>query len=126
MEELAKLKKDLEDIPMRKEYTTYVKQERKILTTQTKLNDLRGAKQTKNLIYQYGVPYGCQFFLSFVLLVISIAYRYTPVVVFDGHQYDFVPFGSLIRFPTGIEGGVSVPFWIFVNSFVSRHVASYI
>lgn len=111
---------------MRQEYTAYVKQERKIVTAQTKLNELRGAKQTKNLVYQYGIPYGCQLALSFVLLIISIAYRYTPVVVFDGQQYDFVPFGSLIKFPTGIDGGVSVPFWIFVNSFMSRHVASYI
>lgn len=110
---------------MRAEYTKYVKTERKIVAVQTKLNALRSEKQTKNLAYQYGIPYGTQFALSFVLLVLSIAYRYTPVIVFDG-QYDLVPFGALIRFPTGIDGAVSVPFWIFVNSFVSKHVASYV
>lgn len=124
--DITELKKELEDIPIRSEYTKYVKTERKIVAVQTKLNTLRSEKQTKNLALQYGVPYGTQIALSFVLVVVSIAYRYTPVIVFDGHQYDLVPFGALIRFPTGIDGAVSVPFWIFVNSFVSKHLASYV
>lgn len=126
LEEIKELKKELEDIPIRSEYTKYVKTERKIAGVQTKLNTLRSEKQTKNLALQYGIPYGTQIALSFVLVVLSIAYRYTPVIVFDGHQYDLVPFGALIRFPTGIDGAVSVPFWIFVNSFVSKHLASYV
>lgn len=123
---IADLKKELENIPMRKEYTTYVKVERKILAAQTKLNDLRTTKQTQNLIFQFGVPYGSQIVLSLVLVIISIYYRYAPVIVFDTYRYNFVPFGSLIRFPTGVDGGVSVPFWIFVNSYVSRHIAAQI
>lgn len=110
---------------MREEYTIYVKTERKILTVQTRLKTLKSGKQTKNLIVQYGVPYGSQLCLTLVLIGLSIFYRYTPVIVFDD-RFDFVPFGGLIKFPTGIEGAVSVPFWIFVNSFVSKHVASYI
>lgn len=124
--EIADLKKELENIPMRKDYTAYVKVERKILATQTRLNNLRSTKQTQNLIFQYGVPYGSQFVLSFVLFIISIFYRYAPVIVFDIYRYNFVPFGGLIRFPTGVDGGVSVPFWIFVNSYVSRHIAAQI
>lgn len=123
--EIATMKRELEDIPMRKEYTAYVKLERKILATQTKLNNLRSGNQTQKLILQYGIPYGCQFLLSFVLIVISIMYRYTPIIVFDGYNYNFTPFGCLMRFPTGVDGAVSVPFWIFMNSYVSRHVASY-
>lgn len=124
--EIKELKNELEEIPMRSEYTKYVKTERKILAVQTKLNALRREKQTKTLALQYGIPYGTQVALSFVLLIVSIAYRYTPVIVFDGQQYDLVPFGALLRFPTGIDGAVSVPFWIFVNSFLSKHLASYV
>lgn len=126
LEDIKDLKKELEDIPMRSEYTKYVKCERKIVAKQTELNTLRSEKQTKNLALQYGIPYGTQIALSFVLFVLSIAYRYTPVIVFESQQYDLVPFGALIRFPTGIDGAVSVPFWIFVNSFVSKHLASYV
>lgn len=124
-DEINQLKAELANISMREEYTIYVKTERKILTVQTRLNTLKSGKQTKNLIVQYGVPYGSQFCLTLVLIGLSIFYRYTPVIVFDD-RFDFVPFGGLIKFPTGIEGAVSVPFWIFVNSFVSKHVASYI
>lgn len=125
-DEIATLKKELETIPMRKEYPAYVKVERKIVTAQTKLNETRQANQTKKLIFQYGIPYGFQALLSIVLLVITITYRYTPIVVFDGSRYDLIPFGAIIRFPTGVDGAVSVPFWIFVNNYVSRHVASYV
>lgn len=126
IEEIAKLKEELENIPMRKEYTSYVKVERKIVTAQSKLNETRSANQTKKLMFSYGIPYGLQALLSAVLLLITIIYRYTPIVVFNGSQYDFIPFGSILRFPTGIDGAVSVPFWIFVNNYVSRHAASYV
>lgn len=126
LDQIKQLKDELEDIPMRSEYTKYVKTERKIAAVQTELSTMRSKKQTKNLALQYGIPYGTQFTLSFVLLVLSIVYRYTPVIMFDGQQFDLVPFGALLRFPTGIDGAVSVPFWIFVNSFVSKHLASYV
>lgn len=111
---------------MRQEYTTYVKIERKIVTAQAKLNETRKESQTKKLMFQYGVPYGFQILLSLILVLITLTYRYTPVVIFDGTQYDFIPFGAIIRFPTGLNGAVSVPFWIFINNYVSRHAASYI
>lgn len=119
-------KKELETIPMRQEYTAYVKVERKIVTAQTKLNELQQTNQTTKLMFQYGIPYGCQAILSLALLIITIAYRYTPIVVFDTSQYDLIPFGAIIRFPTGVDGAVSVPFWIFVNNYVSRHIATYV
>lgn len=110
---------------MRQEYTAYVKVERKIAAAQMRLNQLNG-DQTQKLAIQYGVPYGCQFVLTLLLIVLSIMYRYTPVLVFDENKYNLTPFGSLVRFPTGIDDAVSVPFWIFMNSYVSRHLASYV
>lgn len=124
-DEINELKTELSDISLRREYTQYVKIERKIVAVQTKLNGLQSGKNTKKLMLQYGVPYGGQFVLSLVLLGLSIYYRYTPVIVFDD-RFDFVPFKGLIRFPTGVEGALSVPFWVFVNSFVSKHAASYL
>lgn len=120
------IKEELDEIPMRQEYTNYVKTERKLVAAQNKLSALRTERQTKNLFVQYGITYGSQFVLTLALVVISFLYRYTPVIVFDGNHYDFVPFGGLIKFPTGIDGAISVPFWIFVNSFVSKHAASYL
>lgn len=110
---------------MRQEYTAYVKQERKIAAAQMRLNQLN-SDQTQKLVIQYGVPYGCQIVLTLSLIVISIMYRHTPVLVFDEHKYNLTPFGGFIRFPTGVEDAISVPFWIFMNSYVSRHIASYV
>lgn len=124
-DEVNQLKTELSEISMRHEYTHYVKTERKLVAVETKLNTLQSGKQTKKLIIQYGLPYGSQFCLALMLLGLSIYYRYTPVIVFDD-RFDFVPFKGLIRFPTGVDGALSVPFWAFVNSFVSKHVASYL
>lgn len=111
---------------MRQEYTAYVKVERKIQAAQIRRNQLNGENQTQKLAIQYGVPYGCQAVLTFALIVISIMYRYTPVLIFEQHKYNFTPFGGFIRFPTGVDDAISVPFWIFMNSYVSRHLASYV
>lgn len=111
---------------MRTEYTNYVKTERKMVAAQTKLNECRSKRQTRSLVIQYAVPYGLQFIMSFVLFVVSIVYRYTPVITLDHKQFDLVPFGPLVRFPTGVVGAVSVPFWIFVSSYVSKHLSSYL
>lgn len=124
--EIAKMKKDLEDISMRDEYTAYVKLERKIMGAQTRFNQLNTGDLTQKLIIQYGVPYGLQFILTFILVVISFTYRYKPVLVFDEQKYNLTPFGSIVAFPTGASDAISVPFWIFMNSYVSRHIASYV
>lgn len=124
--EIAKMKKDLEDISMRDEYTAYVKLERKIMGAQTRFNQLNTGDLTQKLIIQYGVPYGLQFILTFILVVISFTYRYKPVLVFDEQKYNLTPFGSIVAFPTGANDAISVPFWIFMNSYVSRHIASYV
>lgn len=126
LSEISDLKRELEGVSMRKEYTNYVKMERKINDAQMKLTTLRSGRQTRNLAIQYGVPYGMQLLLSLALFVVSVIYRYTPVITLDTKQFDLVPFGPLIRFPTGIDGAISVPFWIFVCSFVSRHASSYV
>ena len=125
-DEITDLKAELADISMRTEYTNYVKCERKVVTLQKRLNDMRNSKQSNNLLFKYGVPYGSQALLTFGLFVMSLYYRNIPVFVFDDQKFDLVPFAGLIRFPTGVDGAISVPFWIFVNSFVLKHAASYV
>lgn len=91
---------------------------------QANLDRVKSESQSKRLIFNYGVSYGIKVLLTLSLIIISITYRGMPVIVFDD-RFDFTPFNGLIRFPTGVDGGVSVPFWIFVNSFVSKNFASY-
>lgn len=123
--EINQLRTELADISMRREYTQYVKIERKILALKAKLDELQVGKQSRNLFVSYGVPYGCQLILGLTLFIIALYHRSTPVIVFDD-RFDFVPFHGLMRFPSGVQGGLSAPFWVFINSFVSKHVASYL
>lgn len=112
-------------LSMRDDYTAFVRLDRKINETQAHLMDRKTKLANKKLVLKYGLSYATYGVLTFVLIVISFLYRTTPVIVFDG-RFDFTPFGFIMRFPTGISGAVSIPFWIFVNSFVSKNIASYI
>lgn len=117
--EIVSLRKQLATLSLKDDYTTYIKTERKIKAAQTARDQLGSGKMSRSLV----IKYGSQALLTLTLVGISITYRYVPVIVL-GDQFNFTPFGWLMTFPTGISGAVSVPFWIFVNSFVSKGVAS--
>lgn len=116
---------ELAGIPMMKEYTTYVRLERKIVESEQKLQKIRGENQMKKTILKYGLAYGLNAVFTLVLVVLSLYHRRTPVMVFPG-DYNFVPFSGLMSFPTGVSNAVSVPFWIFASSFVMRSFAGYV
>lgn len=116
---------ELAGIPMMKEYTTYVKMERKIVENEEKLRKIRSENQMKKTILKYGLSYGLNAIFTLCLIVISIYNRRSPIMVFPG-DYNFVPFSGLMSFPTGVSNAVSVPFWIFASSFVMRSFAGYV
>lgn len=123
-EEILNLKQQLAKISMRENYISYVKVERKITTLEAKINESKN-DQGKQLILKYALNYGIQFVFGSILVIISLYYRYNPVIVFED-RFNFSPFTSIMNFPTGINNAISVPFWIFVNNYVSRTISSYI
>ncbi|KAG4067944.1 hypothetical protein HA402_010630 [Bradysia odoriphaga] len=122
--DLIDMKQQQSKLSPRDDYTAFVRLDRKINETQAYLLDRKTKLANKKLVLKYGLSYATYGVLTFVLIVISFLYRTTPVIVFDS-RFDFTPFGFIMRFPTGISGAVSIPFWIFVNSFVSKNIASY-
>lgn len=104
---------------MKDDYTAYIKLERKVQAAKTARQQQEVGKGPRTLLIRYGT----QALLALMLVGLSIVYRYVPVIVLGDH-FNFTPFGWLMRFPTGISGAVSAPFWIFVNSFVWKGVAS--
>lgn len=121
---IAAINDELSKLSMKDDYIIYVKKERKIRAAQADLAELTKRKTTNNLMLNYGISYGSQIVLAVSLMVISFMYRSVPVIVFSD-KFDFTPFNALMRFPTGIRGAVSVPFWIFVNSFIYKGLAAY-
>lgn len=123
--EVAELRAGLSKTSMRENYTEFVKQERKIVALETEIQQCSQQDVLKTFLVKYGISYGYKILLSLVLLVIVFMYRKHAVIVFS-EKYDFAPFGGFISFPTGVQNSISVPFWIFVNNFSFRHIASYV
>ncbi|XP_058467187.1 guided entry of tail-anchored proteins factor 1 [Malaya genurostris] len=119
------LRRELSRISMRDDYIRYVKVERKLVAADTKLTEVRNRDAGRRQVYELGINYGTYAALALGLIVISIFYRYTPVVVF-GDSFNFEPFGKVLSFPTGVPNAVSTVFWIVVNNFVARTVAGYV
>ncbi|KAL9694312.1 hypothetical protein quinque_013597 [Culex quinquefasciatus] len=123
--ESDQIRRELSRISMRDNYTGYVKVERKLVAVDTQLGEAKSKDSSRRTIYEFGLRWGLYGVLAFVLVVISIFYRYTPVVVF-GDNFSFDPFGRVLSFPTGVPNAVSTVFWIVVNNFVARTVAGYV
>lgn len=119
------LRRDLMKISIRDEYIRYVRVERKLVTMEAKLIELKNRDSGRRKIYEMAIQYGLYTILTFGLIVLSIIYRHKPVVVF-GENFNFEPFGKVLNFPTGVPNAVSTVFWIAVNNFVARTLAVYI
>lgn len=121
--EVAAMREQLATISMASDYTAYVKLERRIAAAEREQGASASQQLTRTLVTRYGLSYGSQALLSLILFGMSLWYRSVPVLVL-GDRFNFAPFAWLMRFPTGVEGAVSVPFWVFVSSFVAKGVAS--
>lgn len=121
-QERLKLKADLKLMPMKEQYTEYVKIERRIIKIEKEILDLKENDAVKNFI-NYGLNLGLKVILVLSLFFVTVFNRRYAVIVFS-KNFDFSPFSGLISFPSNIENSVSLPFWVFVNNFVFRHLAS--
>lgn len=110
---------------MRENYLEYVHKERALVQLEKEMAAPRDSYNSRKLIYDYGIGYGLYAVLALGLIVISVFYRYQPVVVF-GSNFNFEPFGKVLNFPTGVPNAVSTVFWIVVNNFVARTVVGYV
>ncbi|XP_055587865.1 guided entry of tail-anchored proteins factor 1 [Uranotaenia lowii] len=118
-------RRELSRISMRDDYINYVKVERKLVAIDAKLNESKSRDAMRRKIYEYGFQYGTYALASLGLVIISIGYRYQPVVVF-GDGFNFEPFGKALSFPTGVSNSVSPVCWIVVNNLVARAIAGYL
>ena len=52
------------------------------------------------------------------MLYIVWNYKYTPVIVLPEDW--LFPIGSIFRWPTGVEGGISTTIWVLITGTVAR------
>lgn len=117
------LKNELKKIPMKEQYTEYVRIERKVIKIEKEIQIMRESEVVKNMVVNYGLTHGLKVILGIVIFLVTVFNRRHAVIVFSS-KFDFSPFSGLISFPSNIDNSVSLPFWVFVNNYVFRHVAS--
>lgn len=123
--QIEQARRELAKISMRENYLEYVHKERVLVQLEKEMAAPRDSYNSRKLIFDYGIGYGLYAVLALGLIVISVFYRYQPVVVF-GNNFNFEPFGKVLNFPTGVPNAVSTVFWIVVNNFVARTVVGYV
>jgi CHD5-like protein len=108
---------------MKENYTEYVKIERKINKIDMEILELDSSDVFKNFLIKYGVNYGVKFAIGISLFLVTVLNRKQAVIVFS-EKFDFAPFSQIISYPSNIENSISLPFWVFVNNYVFRQIAS--
>ncbi|KAL7022631.1 hypothetical protein ACKWTF_012320 [Chironomus riparius] len=122
-QELVKLKKELKLISMKDDYIAYVRIERQITKLEIELGEnIEAQSMHKNLI-NYGLNYGLKFILGFALFIIVVMNRSEPVIIFSD-RFNFAPFSSIMSLASKFDNSISTPFWIFINNYVFRQLAS--
>lgn len=122
-EQLRELKKELIKTPMKENYIEYVKIERKIVKVEKMLADNYEAQSDKRTFVTYVLSYGTKLLLGIMLFLVVVINRSEPVIIFS-ERFNFVPFSGIISFASKFNNSISVPFWVFVNNYVFRQLAS--
>lgn len=117
------MKTELDRTPMKENYTEYVKIERKIVKLDMDIQQSNEQDVVKAFLLKYGINYGVKFIIGFALFLVTIFNRKHAVIVFS-EKFDFAPFSGIISYPSNIANSVSLPFWVFINNYVFRQVAS--
>lgn len=108
---------------MKENYIEYVKIERKVIKIDKEILDLNESDVVKNFLTKYGVNYGVKFAIGVSLFLVTVLNRKHAVIVFS-EKFDFSPFSQIISYPSNIENSISLPFWVFINNYVFRQIAS--
>ncbi|CRK87819.1 CLUMA_CG001607, isoform A [Clunio marinus] len=124
-QERSKLKAQLERTPMKEQYTEFVKIERKICKIDIQIKDSNESDVLKNFLINHGINYGIKIIVGLMLVFITLFNRKHAVIVFSD-KFNFAPFSGLISYPANIKNCVSLPFWLFVNNYTFRQIASQI
>lgn len=86
------------------------------------VEDFEKQSMQRNLI-NYGLNYAPKFILGFSLFIIVLMNRNEPVIIFSD-RFNFAPFSSVMSLASKFDNFISTPFWVFINNYVFRQLAS--
>lgn len=108
---------------MKENYTEFVRIERKVNKIDLDIQASKDGDVVKNFLMNYGINYGVKFGIGIALFLVTVLNRKHAVIVFS-EKFDFSPFSGIISYPSNIGNSISLPFWVFINNYVFRQIAS--
>ncbi|XP_044266122.1 guided entry of tail-anchored proteins factor 1-like [Tribolium madens] len=112
------LKNEQSLLSMVDEFAKYSKLQRRINVIDRELEQIKGEKPTNSFVLQLGFTYGVKLVFALLLIVLSLYYRYTPVL-YLGDKVNLMPFTNFICYPNEANY-VSFYFWVMCCVTVAR------
>ncbi|KYB27573.1 Glycine--tRNA ligase-like Protein [Tribolium castaneum] len=100
------------------EFAKYSKLQRRINVIDRELEQIKGDKPTNSFVVQLGFTYGVKLVFALLLILLSLYYRYTPVL-YLGDKISLTPFTNFICYPNDANY-VSFYFWAMCCVTVAR------
>ncbi|KAF5290941.1 hypothetical protein FQA39_LY14547 [Lamprigera yunnana] len=92
-------------------FAKYSKIQRKVNGIDQELHELQNQRLRNGFFIKTVLLYSAKIAMTLLLLIFSIYYRYTPVLVLSSN-FSLFPFDCIVSFPLHEQNCVSVPFWI--------------
>ena len=117
-DELLKLKEEQKDLDIQNQFAKYSRIQRKINEFTDKLSVKKKRKNFDIIKLVWKFKIACYVSYTCSMLIIVYCNRYSPVVVLPETWF---PYGNkVVSFPTNVNGGIGIPFWIMICRQVSR------
>lgn len=108
---------------MKDNYISYVKIERQITKLEIEIAENFEKQSMQRNLINYGLNYALKFVLGFSLFIIVLMDRSEPIIIFSD-RFNFAPFSSIMSLASKFDNSISTPFWVFINNYVFRQLAS--
>lgn len=119
--EEANVKAELATISMTDEFAKYARMQRRLNKVQDELKSLAASRLESQAKTKIVVLYATQFILGIITCCFVWMYKHVPVATFPPNWMK--PFGALLSWPSGVDGGISIIMWMFCVGHVARKAA---
>ncbi|XP_057377844.1 guided entry of tail-anchored proteins factor 1-like [Daphnia carinata] len=119
-EEFKELRKELAGISAVDEFARYARTQRKINKLEEQIQALGQSRMDDRESIRWKFTKTIQVINGTVLVYLAVTQRYEPVLT--GVPDWFWPLNLVLSYPTGVEGALSIVFWLFICNNACRAI----
>lgn len=120
--ELKTIKAEQSKISLQNEFAKYSKLQRKINSLTDKLTEHNKSRSMQLIQRSYTLKMALYVIYGLVMLYLFYYYKYEPVTVLPKTWFPYV--NRVLMIPTGVEGAIGLPVWIFICKQLVQNVLS--